>query len=533
MQRKFLATVLRNGFFLKAALYSVLLMAMIVGFTGCDDGTSERRENSILGITLEKANGDAVWIGDDLDINEERASVTLSVRPGEDVTALIPRLQLSPGATVVPEPPATPVDLTLPKTFQIAAENGSVRPWVVRVKELNAKKSITGVTLYDSDGNVIVKEAIEIDPDKKQVLITVPKGTVLTGIAAVPDLSPGAKLIAATPAEEEKEEEEDTGHDFTQAPLKLTVEAQDGTSQVWTVDIEKNGENDITGILLKAGDDTVSILSYDLDIEEKELVLTVPRNTDLSAVTASLDLSADAELVDGSLGIDGLWSVEGLDFTRTQYFTVVAQNGVRQIWAVKVEYDTSSILGLNVELAGDYDVKFGFSYPNHKDNGGEPDYEEYDYDIAYNSDGTLNTANPIRLSYFVTDNAIYEGNVRKTYYNTLVVSAPGFTGVEWKIDGRDAPSNNSTPTGPSYLYVGAGNGDYSYKSGSYDSVGSGNGSYVYVSGTTAGKNILTIRAKDWFLESTHTVVFIGTRDYVKYSGTFEFKVVEKEGEAAE
>jgi hypothetical protein len=302
------------------------------------------------------------------------------------------------------------------------------------------------------------------------------------------------------------------------------------------VAIKKNGENDITGIsLVKSGansedDSSIHILSGSLDTDTKEIVLTVPWNTDLSAVTAVLALSTDAKLPAGSPGDDGLWSVENLDLTRTQYFTVEAQDGSKQTWTVKAEYDTSYIIALDVELAGAYKVKFGFSYPNHKEIGGEPDYTGYDYDIAYKNGGSLDTANPIRLSYFVTDNAIYEGSARKTYYNTLVVSAPGFTDVEWRIDGRAAPGNNSTPGGPlSYVYVGQNNGDWSYVTGSGYINTPGTGEFDRVpSFNSPNSNILTIRAQDWFLESTHTVVFIGKRDNILYSGTFEFKVVEQE-----
>jgi hypothetical protein len=397
MQRKILATVLRNGFFLKAALCSVLLVAMLVGVTGCDDGESNRTGNSILGIVLEKADGSALGMLDQA-IDDDLGTVTLAVPLNEDVTALIPRLQLSPGASVNPAP-AEALNFTHAQTFKVEAENGSVRVWTVLVTELSPDNGLLSVTLYDSAGNVIWIEDASIDADKSQVTIKVAGGTPLTGITGDLVLSPGAKLVTEAPAD---------GFDFTN-PVTLTVEAQDGSRKTWTV---------------------------------------------------------------------------------------------------KLEYGASSVLGLNVELAGTYDVKFGFSYPNHKESGGSPDYTTpYDYDIAYDEDGNLKPGNPIKLSYFITDNAIYDGTTRKTYYNTLVVSAAGFTGVEWRIDGRTAPVNNSTqyvsppPPPPPY----------------------------------PPNNILTIRAQDWTLENTHTVVFVGTKDDVKYSGTFEFKVVEREPkeEAAE
>jgi hypothetical protein len=470
MQKKFGATVLRNGFFLKAALGSVLLIAMIAGVTGCNNAEPSP-ENSILGILLEDQAGDAVWIGS-IEINEELATVTLTVSPGKDVSALIPVLQLSDGAAIVSTANAgAAVNFTRPQTFRIQAEDGSIRAWTVRVTDLTSDGLITGVNLTDGSGISIWKEGITIDPDKRQILIEVAPGTDLTGITPELSLSPGAKLLTEIPEE---------GLDFNQAQT-FTVEAQDGTTQEWTVAVKKSGEKDITGIIsLNNGSGPILVLSSDIDTDTKKFILTVPVNTDLSTVKPELKLSPGAELIPGI-------PEEGLDFSFPQTFTVKAQDGTEQQWMVSIIYETSSLLELKVELAGTYDIKFGFSYPNHKENGGVPDYTPYDYDIK--------AGNPIKLSYFVTDNAIYAGSTRKTYYNTLVVSAAGFSDVTWRIDGRTAPTNNSTDA--------------------------------------ATDNILTIRAQDWSLENTHTVVFVGTLNKIKYSGTFEFKVVEIEEEAAE
>jgi hypothetical protein len=749
MQKKFLATVLRNGFFLKAALSSVLLMVIIVCVTGCNNDSSASPENSILGIALEDQDGGAVWIGS-VDINEELATVTLTVFPLQDVTSLIPKLQLSPGAGIVSTRNGqdTPLNFTRPQTFRIQAEDGSIRSWTIWVTELAADSLIIGVSLKDSSDVIIWKEAIEIDLDKKQILITVAEGAVLTGITPELTLSPGAKLVTEIPgdggldftrpqnftveaqdgsrqewtvaikknngkditgislrnsdgaiiweeaieidgdkkhilitvakgtaltgitptlelsadakliteipdagldfnqsqtftveaqdgsrqewtvaikrndgkgitgislkdsagsliwedaveidrdrkhvlitvakgttltgitpilelstdaklvteipdtgldfnqiqtftveAQDGSQQEwtvaikkndgkditglslknsdgnilledlnidatkkhilitvakgtaltgitpilelstdaklvteiPDTGLDFNQLQT-FTVEAQDGSRQEWTVAIKKNDENDITGIIsLKNSGGSILILSSAINTGSKKIVLTVPRNTDIRAVTPELELSTDAKLITEI-------PEGGLDFTRAQTLIVEAQDGTKQKWTVEVAYDTSSIIGLNVELAGTYDIKFGFSYPNHKEVGGQPDYTQYEYDIK--------AGNPIKLSYFITDNAIYNGITRKTYYNTLVVNAAGFTNVTWHIDGRAAPSNNSTESVLPDI-----------------------------------DNILTIRAQDWTLENTHTVVFIGTRNGVKYSGTFEFKVVEIE-----
>jgi hypothetical protein len=339
----------------------------------------------------------------------------------------------------------------------------------------SSEKDITAVSLKDSDDKLIWIEAVEIDSNKKHALITVAVDTDLTGITPELILSPGARLIDEIP---------EAGLDFKQNH-PFTIEAQDGSRQTWTVAIKKSSEKDITGVIsLTKGDDPITILSSFIDKEAKEVLITVPRNTDLSAVTPVLEFSLKAELKPAI-------PEAGLDFTQPVTLTVKAQDGTLQKWTVKIVYDTSSIIGLNVELAGTYDIKFGFSYPNYKKSGSaEPDYTPYKY--AYKAGDP-----PIKLSYFVTDNSIYDGATRKTYYITLVVDAPGFTNVTWRIDGRAAPTNNSTEdTDP------------------------------------PANKILTIRAQDRTLENTHTVAFVGTLNGIKYSGTFEFKVVEIE-EAAE
>jgi hypothetical protein len=354
---------------------------MFVGVTGCNTDTASGG-NSILGITLTDGDGNPIAI-EKFEAEEEDGLVILTVAAGQDVSALIPELKLSSGASAVSSNSEPTYDFTRPVNFLIEAEDGSTRTWTVKVKDLGSENAITGIDLVKSDGSSIWKSGETVfDEAEKQVTVTVPSNTLLTGITPILTVSPGAKVTTEIPA-------------------------------------------------------------------------------------------------------------AGLDFTGPQAFTVVAQNGNVQRWTVAVKRDGSSVLDVNVALAGDYKVRFGFSYPNYNDyDNSAADYTPYSYE-----EGT-----PIKLSYFVTDNAIYNSNgIRRTYHNTLVVSAGGFENVEWRIDGFDAPGNNRTEPGtpPSTPIV---------------------------------NNILTIRAQDWSLENTHTVVFIGTRDGFEYSGTFTFKVVEQEGE---
>jgi hypothetical protein len=570
MQKKFLAAALKSGFFGKAVLISVLLMAMIVGVTGCSPDTdSESSENSILGITLTDSSGNPVPTSD-LVIDEENSLITVKVAKGQDVTSLTPVLTFSSGADLVRAGNSeddVPRDFTNPVAFLIKAENGSTRPWTVLIAELGSENEVTGVYLADSEGHPILQSETEINTEKSQITvqvqgkreltgirpvlvipegarvitegypgpfdftgiaqsftvkaqngkerlwtlavqlilssekeitgvyltngdtpiwkteesidpltsqiwITVPAGTPLTEITPVLEVSPGANVTTEIP--------EEGGIDFT-TPQIFTVEAEDGTTRAWTLAVLSilSSETEITGISLKNSDgDVIREISETIDPDRSRITVTLPVGTDLSEITPVLEVSPEASVIaEGNPG--------AFDFTTgPKLFTVKAQDETTRVWTLTVNREPTSVLGLNVELEGDYDVRFGFSYPNHQDEGvDEPDYTGYDYDIK--------AGNPIKLSYFFADNAIYDGETRRTYYNTLVVSAAGFTNVTWKIDGKTAPTNNS--------------------------------SYA------ASNNILTIRAQDWTLKNTHTVVFTGTRNSIKYSGTFEFKVVEKEG----
>jgi len=84
-------------------------------------------------------------------IDQEKRTVTLSVPQGTDLSALAPRINLSPKATVMPVPDEV-VDFTTPVVYTVAAEDGSQQSYTVTVAIASASeqsaetsKSKTGI----------------------------------------------------------------------------------------------------------------------------------------------------------------------------------------------------------------------------------------------------------------------------------------------------------------------------------------------------------------------------------------------------
>jgi hypothetical protein len=170
------------------------------------------------------------------------ATVAVAVAPDEDVTALTPVFALSPGAAIVS--PRNAVNFTKSQTFRVQAEDTSIppRPWTVRVINLASEASIVAVYLKDA-GGYLMQADFRMDSEKRQIFITLEKGTDFNALIPEIVVSKGAKLITeieAAPEEEGEEGEEDAGEaalDFT-LPQTFVVEAQDGSRQTWTVAIE-------------------------------------------------------------------------------------------------------------------------------------------------------------------------------------------------------------------------------------------------------------------------------------------------------
>jgi hypothetical protein len=262
-------------------------------------------ETDITGFVLDEQDSVAV-------IDPASHTVDVNVPYGTNLTALVPVISISNGATVDPASGAG-VDFSGPVTYTVTAQDGiTIQAWTVSVHLLpNTETDFTGFVLAGQTAPAA------IDTSNHTVDVIVPFGTDLTALVPVITLSDGATVDPPS----------ETATDFS-GPVTYTVTAQDGlTTREWIVHVilsPPSTETDITGFFLE---EQVSVA--EIDRTSHTVKVEVPFGTDLTALLPSITLSEGAT-VDPPSGTVA-------DFTNPVTYTVTAQDGTTiQTWIVSV-----------------------------------------------------------------------------------------------------------------------------------------------------------------------------------------------------
>ncbi len=237
--------------------------------------------------------------------------VSLDVPYGTDVSALLPTIELSAGASIFPISGLTR-DFTKPVTYIVTAEDGTTtQEWTVLVNVLpNNQTDIESFSLAKSEGPT------RIDKLSYTVSLDVPYGSDVSALVPAITVSVGATIVPGS----------DVQVDFTN-PVTYLVTAEDGaTKQEWmiTVHIAPNDQTDIESFSL-----TDEVGPAKIDKFLHTVSLAVPYSTDITSMSPTIELSAGATILPGS-GVS-------MDFTKTMIFTVTAEDGLTiQDWIVTV-----------------------------------------------------------------------------------------------------------------------------------------------------------------------------------------------------
>jgi len=245
-------------------------------------------------------------------INSALHTVTGTVPFGTDLTALVPGIGLSGGASINP-PSDVPTDFSSTVTYTITADDGiTTQDWIVNITEgtPSTETDITAFTLPELAVPATIDDALHT------VVGEVPYGTDLTSLVPTIEVSTGA-TIDPLPG---------VSTNFS-SPVSYTVTAQDGsTTQVWVVSIQvlPNTETDITSFHIPE-------LAAPAIINDAlhTVVGEVPYGTDLTALVPVIGLSEGAT-------INPLSGV-AMDFSSPATYTVTAEDGTTvQDWAVTI-----------------------------------------------------------------------------------------------------------------------------------------------------------------------------------------------------
>lgn len=230
---------------------------------------------------------------------------------GTDVSALIPTIEVSAGATLLPASDVAQ-DFSSSLTYTVLAQDGSTtQDWVVSIQILpNTASDITSFHIPE------LVSAATIDNVLHTVVGTVPYGTNVTALVPTIEVSPGATINPVSGA----------AADFS-APLTYRVTAEDGTTFMdWelSIVIAPNTETDITDFSLseQTAPATIDLLAHTVSIE-------VHSGTNLGFLTPIISVSEGAT-------IDPLSGVSR-DFNLDVPYTVTAEDGITaQVWTVRV-----------------------------------------------------------------------------------------------------------------------------------------------------------------------------------------------------
>ncbi|MFD2611625.1 carbohydrate-binding protein [Paenibacillus gansuensis] len=149
--------------------------------------------------------------------------VNVKVPYGTDLTNVVPSIVISEKATLSPVE-GTARSFTAPVTYTVTAEDGTTQVWTVTV-------NVDPAPPVPSSAKAILNFAIDghsgtINSESYEVNVKVPYGTDLTDV--VPSIAVSEKAALSPVAV--------TARSFT-APVTYTVTAEDGTTQVWTVNV--------------------------------------------------------------------------------------------------------------------------------------------------------------------------------------------------------------------------------------------------------------------------------------------------------
>ena len=238
-------------------------------------------------------------------------TVSIEVPYGTDVTALVPTIEISDRASILPGS-GVPGDFTAPLTYTVLAEDGTTsQDWTITVMMIaNDQTDIESFSIAEEVGPA------KIDKLWHTVSIEVPSGTDVSALVPTIELSAGATILPGS----------GVAGNFT-APLIYTVVAEEGTTrQIWTVTVYvlPNNQTDIESFSFGQ-----EVAPASIDKLSHMLSLDVPYGTDVSALVPAIELSAGASI----FPISGLTR----NFTKPITYTVTAEDGTStQDWTVLV-----------------------------------------------------------------------------------------------------------------------------------------------------------------------------------------------------
>ena len=176
------------------------------------------------------------------------------------------------------------------------------------VVTLSSAKQITSFTIPNQTGDTVTTN--------QNITIVMPYGTDVTNLTPAISVSANATISPAS----------GTTEDFTN-PVAYTVTAQDSTTQVYTVTVNKT-LNSAKAVTSFDFDEFTPAVTGTVTENDHTIALTVPFGTNVTNLTPTVTVSPDATISPASGTAE--------DFTNPVTYTVTAQDGTTQAYTVTV-----------------------------------------------------------------------------------------------------------------------------------------------------------------------------------------------------
>lgn len=253
--------------------------------------------------------------------------VTLELPVGSSLTALVPTIEYSAGATISYDE-VDSIDFTNPVDITVTAENGKIEIYRVSITVAEAP-----VLSSESSITSFVLEGVEATIDGLNITVELANGTGLTSLVPTIVISDNATIDYTT----------DSAVDFTDGAT-FVVTAEDGiTTSPYTVTVTLadpiySTESSITSFILEGVEGT---------IEDLNISIELPYGTELSSLVPTIVISDNATI--------DYTTDSTVNFTSGATFVVTAEDGTTQsTYTVTVATLGGSALELEGIVGDDY-----------------------------------------------------------------------------------------------------------------------------------------------------------------------------------
>jgi hypothetical protein len=327
-------------------------------------------------------------------------TITVTMPVGTDVRALIPTITLTPTGTgtdavvtsTVSPTSLTARDFTGPVVYTVTAQDGTTRDYTVVVQEAprSGNKAISRFTINNVEPEVPIAAETRLITFKTSTTTGsgLPVGINVKSLIPVIEVDPTATVRPASLV----------AQDFSK-PVVYTVTAQDGSTQDYTVVVQRSSDKDIIDPTIPMGTVVVN---------DTIIAVTMPVGTNATRLAPTFILPAGASASPASGTPQNF-------FQESQTYTVTAEDGSTKEFVVAVMLEDPQT-GVTIDLAGTDKGIVIYSTPALVDNN-------------------------IRLS-LNGGSGTYPGSLttKEAVVSIQVTKSTNWKVTGWKVDGRAYPN---------------------------------------------------------------------------------------------